>query len=73
MRAGFGDDVHVDLPADLLPEPPSDVISHFDVTPQNVVFRAGMPVGLIDFDLTRPGSRLGDVVNTAMWWGAVVS
>lgn len=64
----FGDDVHVDMPADLRSGPPFDIISHFDVTPQNVVFREGKPIGLIDFDLTRPGSRLGDVVNTAMWW-----
>jgi hypothetical protein len=64
----FGQDIHVELPADLPPEPPADVVSHFDVTPQNVVFRNGEPVALIDFDLTRPGSRLRDVVNTAMWW-----
>jgi hypothetical protein len=64
----FGQDIHVELPADLPPEPPADVVSHFDVTPQNVVFRNGKPVALIDFDLTRPGSRLRDVVNTAMWW-----
>jgi hypothetical protein len=68
----FGDDVHVDFPADLPPEPPVDVIGHFDVTPQNVVFRAGAPVALIDFDLTRPGSRLRDAVNTAMWWVPLV-
>jgi hypothetical protein len=64
----FGDDMPVDLPADVPPRPKPDIVSHFDVTPQNVVFRAGEPVGLIDFDLTRPGSRLADVVNTAMWW-----
>jgi hypothetical protein len=64
----FGDDVHVDFPADLPPEPPVEVIGHLDVTPQNVVFRAGAPVALIDFDLCRPTSRLRDVVNTAMWW-----
>jgi Phosphotransferase enzyme family len=64
----FGQDVPVELPADIPPEPPADVVTHFDVTPQNVVFRAGEPVALIDFDLTRPGSRLRDVVNTAMWW-----
>jgi Ser/Thr protein kinase RdoA (MazF antagonist) len=64
----FGQDIHVELPADLPPEPPVDVVSHFDVTPQNVVFRRGEPVALIDFDLTRFGSRLRDVVNTAMWW-----
>jgi hypothetical protein len=64
----FGDDIYVDMSADVPIEPPPDVISHFDVTPQNVVFRARKPIGLIDFDLTRPGRRLGDVVNTAMWW-----
>jgi hypothetical protein len=64
----FGDDVRVVFPAGLPPEPPADLVSHFDVTPQNVVFRNGEPAALIDFDLTRPGSRLRDVVNTAMWW-----
>lgn len=64
----FGDDIHVELPADVPPEPPPDLVTHFDVTPQNVVFRDGEPVALIDFDLTHPGSRLRDVVNTAMWW-----
>jgi Phosphotransferase enzyme family len=64
----FGDDIRVELPADLPTEPPADVVSHFDVTPQNVVFREGKPVALIDFDLTRPGTRLRDVVNTAMYW-----
>jgi hypothetical protein len=64
----FGDDLRVDLPSDLPPEPAPNVVSHFDVTPQNVVFRDGLPVALIDFDLARPGNRLRDVVNTAMWW-----
>jgi hypothetical protein len=64
----FGDDIQVDLPEDVRAEAPADIITHFDVTPQNVVFRAGRPVGLIDFDLTRPGRRFHDVINTAMWW-----
>jgi hypothetical protein len=68
----FGDDLSVELPVDLPAEPPADVISHFDVTPQNVVFRAGRPVGLIDFDLTRPGAKVRDVVNTAMYWVQLV-
>jgi hypothetical protein len=68
----FGDDVPVELPPDLPGEPPADVISHFDVTPQNVVFRGGEPVALIDFDLTRPGARLRDVVNTATYWVQLV-
>ena len=38
------------------------------MTPQNVVFRAGRPVALVDFDLARPTRRVLDVLNTAMWW-----
>jgi hypothetical protein len=64
----FGEDVSVELPADLPDEPPADVVSHFDVTPQNVVFNDGEPIALIDFDLTRPGARVRDVVNTATHW-----
>ena len=68
----FGDDLPVEFPRDLPAEPPVDVVSHFDVTPQNVVFRGGEPVALIDFDLTRPGARVRDVVTTAMYWVQLV-
>jgi hypothetical protein len=64
----FGDDIPVELPADVPADPPAEVVSHFDVTPQNVVFREGDPVALIDFDLTRPGAKVRDVVNTATYW-----
>ena len=64
----FGDDLEVELPVEVPPAPRPEIVSHFDVTPQNVVFRSGEPVALIDFDLTRPGTRLQDVINTAMWW-----
>ncbi|MGI8848057.1 MAG: phosphotransferase [Candidatus Dormibacteria bacterium] len=66
----FGDDIRVlDMPTQLeilfdIPE----LVTHCDVTPQNVVFRQGVPVGIIDFDLTRPTTRLLDVINTAMHW-----
>jgi hypothetical protein len=49
---------------DLVPE----LVSHLDVTPQNVVVRDGCAVGLIDFDLAGPTSRLLDAYNTAMHW-----
>ena len=65
----FGQDLAVELPpdvADLVGVP--DVVAHCDVTPQNVVFRAGRPVALVDFDLARPTRRVLDVLNTAMWW-----
>jgi Phosphotransferase enzyme family len=48
--------------------PPPELISHCDVTQQNVVVRDGRAVGLVDFDMAGPASRLLDVVNTAMWW-----
>lgn len=45
-----------------------ELVAHCDVTPQNVVFRDGMPVALVDFDLARPTRRVADLLTTAMWW-----
>lgn len=52
----------------LPPEPAPELVAHLDVTPQNVVVRKGSAVGLIDFDLAGPTTRLLDVYNTAMHW-----
>jgi hypothetical protein len=51
-----------------VPDPEPELISHNDVTPQNVVVRDGVAVGLVDFDLAGPTSRLVDVYTTAMHW-----
>jgi predicted MFS family arabinose efflux permease len=69
----FGQHLQVELPPDLerLYDKP-ELISHCDVTPQNVVFRDGHPVALIDFDMTRPTTRLLDVLDTATWWVPLV-
>ena len=48
--------------------PPPELVSHNDVTPQNVVVRGGQAVGLIDFDLAGPTTRLEDFCNTATHW-----
>jgi Ser/Thr protein kinase RdoA (MazF antagonist) len=66
----FGTDRVVELPADVPPlfTGPPELVSHCDMTPQNVVFAGAEPIGLIDFDLTRPTTHLADVVGTAIHW-----
>jgi hypothetical protein len=48
------------------PTPAPELVSHNDVTPQNVVVRDGRAVGLVD--LAGPTTRLADAYNTAMHW-----
>ena len=47
---------------------PTELVSHRDYYPGNVVFRAGLPVALIDFDLAKPTTRLYDVANALWYW-----
>lgn len=44
-----------------------DVIGHSDVAPYNMVFTAGRPTGLFDFDLAGPAPRLRDLAYLAYW------
>jgi aminoglycoside phosphotransferase (APT) family kinase protein len=41
----------------------TELVSHRDYATGNVVFRGGLPVALIDFDLARPTTRLYDIAN----------
>ncbi|MFI5696161.1 phosphotransferase [Kribbella sp. NPDC051586] len=53
------------------PVPPAYVtglISHNDPNLDNVVFRDGLAVALIDFDLAAPGSALWDVATAVRLW-----
>lgn len=51
------------------PEPfGGELVSHNDPNLDNVVFRDGRAVALIDFDLASPGSRLWDVACAARMW-----
>jgi hypothetical protein len=45
-----------------------DVVSHNDPNLDNVVFRDGRAIALIDFDLASPGSRAWDLACTARLW-----
>jgi hypothetical protein len=54
-----------------LPVPPqftTGLVSHNDPNLDNVVFRDGVAVALIDFDLAGPGSRVWDVAAAARLW-----
>lgn len=44
------------------------LVSHNDPNMDNVVFRDGVAVALIDFDLAGPGSRVWDVAAAARLW-----
>ncbi|SNS83361.1 Phosphotransferase enzyme family protein [Geodermatophilus saharensis] len=54
------------------PRPPAPfagrLVTHNDVNLDNVVFRGGRAVALIDFDLASPGSRVWDVAGAARLW-----
>ncbi|MGY1632018.1 aminoglycoside phosphotransferase family protein [Geodermatophilus sp. SYSU D01186] len=45
-----------------------ELVSHNDVNLDNVVFRGGRAVALIDFDLASPGSRVWDVACAVRLW-----
>ena len=45
-----------------------ELVSHNDPNLDNIIFRDGRAVALIDFDLASPGSRLWDVACAARLW-----
>jgi aminoglycoside phosphotransferase (APT) family kinase protein len=45
------------------------VVCHNDLFPENVVFRDGRPIALIDFAMAAPGRPLWDVAIAAQTWG----
>ena len=56
------------------PEPyAGDLVSHNDLNLDNIVFREGRAVALLDFDLASPGCRLWDVACAARLWAPLRS
>jgi hypothetical protein len=55
------------LPARIAGVP--ELVGHRDVTPENVVFRDGRAVALIDFDLLGAVTRVEELANLLLWWG----
>ena len=47
---------------------PTELVSHGDYCPGNVVFRDRRPAAFIDFDLIKPTTRVIDCVNALHWW-----
>jgi len=69
-----GDLASLPLPPEtppLTPGPP-ELIGHLDVTPENVVFREGKAIALIDFDLARPATRVEEMCNVLLWWAPLM-
>ncbi|WP_198295511.1 aminoglycoside phosphotransferase family protein [Diaminobutyricimonas sp. LJ205] len=62
------DDAGEPFPPKFTPVANPELISHLDVTPQNVVTRGERAIGLVDFDLAGRTTRLLDSYNTAMHW-----
>jgi aminoglycoside phosphotransferase (APT) family kinase protein len=57
------------LPGTPVPLPVTpELVGHADYCPGNVVFRDGLPAALIDFDLSKPTTRLAEVGNALRHW-----
>jgi Ser/Thr protein kinase RdoA (MazF antagonist) len=54
--------------AELDNEKAGELVVHGDVCPENVVFRDGEAVALLDFDFAGPGRALDDVASTISMW-----
>jgi len=74
---GIPDDASTNLLPDAPDMPPSigrkpTFVGHMDITPENVVFRDGVAVALIDFDMAQPTDRVAEVCNLLLWWAPLM-
>ncbi|MEU7580095.1 phosphotransferase [Streptomyces sp. NPDC041068] len=66
--AAIAVDAGVEWPRSLADPAGGTMLCHNDVCLDNVVFRDGRAVALIDFDLAAPGRAVWDVAMTARYW-----
>ncbi|RFC70063.1 phosphotransferase [Streptomyces sp. AcE210] len=66
--AGVRVDVSAGWAGELADPEGGTMLCHNDVCPENVVFRDGRAVALIDFDQAAPGRPVWDVALTAGYW-----
>ena len=51
--------------------PPGQVVAHMDLFWTNVIFRNGVPVALIDWELARPETRVLELALAATYWAGI--
>ena len=56
---------------DELADPQGAVVGHNDICPENVVFRAGEAIAILDWDFAAPGRPLWDIASLMSMWGPV--
>lgn len=66
--AGFAVPPGMAFSDELADRHPGTVVCHNDVCPENVVFRGGEAVALLDFDYAAPGRPLYDLAQLAKMW-----
>ncbi|WP_030674418.1 phosphotransferase enzyme family protein [Streptomyces sp. NRRL B-1347] len=68
VSAAIAVDADARWPRSLADPAGGTMLCHNDVCPDNVVFRDGRAVALIDFDMAAPGRAVWDVAMTARYW-----
>ena len=51
--------------------PPGQVVAHMDLFWTNVIFRAGLPFALIDWELAGPATRTLELALAATYWAGI--
>jgi hypothetical protein len=67
-QQGFSLPLGISWPDGPVAVTPDSVVCHNDLFWPNVIFREGLPVALIDWDLATPAPRIYDIGSAAIFW-----